>query len=145
MASRHHQGHRVRRADARLLDGALVLRRLPRRASACESAAGAARLLRRSHLRARGQAARRVFSYELDGPRRSCLVRDIQCLTNKLQPNTYSSFQLVEQFSTAENAKGRRGWLTVLRLCVPAATPAVSHSLYSSKMPCIDREKEQII
>ena len=30
-----------------------------------------------AHLRARGQAARRVFPYELDRPRRSRLVRDV--------------------------------------------------------------------
>jgi hypothetical protein len=31
----------------------------------------------------------------------------------------YSSFQLGEQISTAEDAEGRRGWLIVLKLCVP--------------------------
>jgi hypothetical protein len=31
----------------------------------------------------------------------------------------YSSFQLGKHMSTAEDAEGRRGWLIVLKLCVP--------------------------
>ena len=52
------------------LDCAGVLRRLQDRAAAGQSAAGATRLFRRAHLRARGQAARRIFPHELDRARR---------------------------------------------------------------------------
>ncbi|MCK7479277.1 MAG: hypothetical protein M0C28_19375 [Candidatus Moduliflexus flocculans] len=63
---------------AGLQHGAGLLRRLPQRAAAGQPAAGPARLLRRPHLRARGQAARRVLPHQLDrraaamaAPRRS--------------------------------------------------------------------------
>ena len=46
------------------------LRRLPQRRAAGEPAPGPARLLRRPHLRARGQAARRILPHQLDRPRR---------------------------------------------------------------------------
>jgi hypothetical protein len=41
-----------------------------------------------------------------------------------------------KQISTAENAKGRRGWLIVLKHCVPAAPPAVSHPPQSGEIRC---------
>ncbi len=50
LAQGHRAGDRVRRADARVLDGAGVFRRLPLRAAAGQPAAGAARLLRRAHV-----------------------------------------------------------------------------------------------
>ena len=56
----------VRRSHAGLLHGAGVLRRLSHGASAGQPAAGAARLLRRAHLRARRPAARPVLPHQLD-------------------------------------------------------------------------------
>ncbi len=35
----------------------------------------------------------------------------------------YNSFQLGEQISTAEPAKGRGGWVMALKLCVPLRSP----------------------
>ena len=61
--------------------GAGVLRRLPRPAASGEPAPGAARLLRRAHLRARGQAARRVLPHELDRQRRNDERFDVHGIT----------------------------------------------------------------
>ena len=71
------QGRGGRRARARVHDGARVLRRLPQRAAAGQPAAGAARLLRRPHLRARGPAARQVLPHQLDGQGRQRLGRHV--------------------------------------------------------------------
>ena len=53
------------------------------RAAAGEPAAGAARLLRRAHLRAHRQAARRVLPHQLDRPRRPRLLRHLQRLIGR--------------------------------------------------------------
>ena len=60
------EGH----SGAGVQHGAGVLRPLSHAPSAGEPAAGAARLFRRAHLRARRQAARRVLPHQLDRPRR---------------------------------------------------------------------------
>jgi hypothetical protein len=51
---------------SRVQHGAGVLRPISQRRAAGEPVAGAARLFRRAHLRARGQAARRIFPHQLD-------------------------------------------------------------------------------
>ena len=63
-------GGRAGHPDAGDQRGAGLLRRLPQRAAAGQPAPGPARLLRRAHLRARRQAARRVLPHQLDRPRR---------------------------------------------------------------------------
>ena len=56
--------------------------------AAGESAAGAARFLRRAHLRAGGQAARRVLPHQLDRARRTSFVGDVQRVGKRLQNPT---------------------------------------------------------
>ena len=56
-----------RRAGARVLQRAGLVRRLPQRSSAREPDPGPARLLRRPHLRANRSPARRALPYGLDG------------------------------------------------------------------------------
>jgi hypothetical protein len=84
LAQGAHPCDRDRRADAGVLDRAGVLRRLPHGAAAGEPAAGAARLLRRAHLRARRQAARRVLPHQLDRTRRTRLVDHLQRLGTRV-------------------------------------------------------------
>ena len=81
LAEGRYPRDRARRAHAGVLDRACVLRRLPHRAAAREPAAGAARLLRRSHLRARRQAARPVLPHQLDRTRRQSFFRHLQRLS----------------------------------------------------------------
>ena len=58
------------------------LRQLSQRAAAGQPAAGAARLFRRAHLRARGQAARRILPHQLDRPRRHHRLRQLHGLNS---------------------------------------------------------------
>ena len=66
-----------------VLQRAFLLRFLPQRAAAREPASGTARLLRRAHLRAHRQAARRILPFQLDGPGRHRLVEHLQRLTKE--------------------------------------------------------------
>ena len=66
-----------RSARAGLHHRAGVLRRLPQRAAPRQSSAGAARLLRRPHLRAGGPPARPVLPHQLDRQGRPCLGGDV--------------------------------------------------------------------
>ena len=70
--------HQAGRAHAGVLHGARVLRRLPRRPPARQPAPGAARLLRRPHLRARRPATRTVLPHQLDRPRRPRVLGNVQ-------------------------------------------------------------------
>ena len=67
-----------------LRDGARLLRRLPQRAAAGQPAPGAARLLRRAHLRAGRPAARRVLPHELDRARRERHLRHVRRMRHAL-------------------------------------------------------------
>src|SRR6185503_8449408 len=77
LAPRRGGGGDERRAGAGVHDRARVLRRLPRGPAAGQPAAGAARLLRRAHLRKARQAARRVLPHQLDGARGHHLRLDL--------------------------------------------------------------------
>ena len=75
---------------------ARVLRRLHHGASPGEPPAGAARLLRRAHVRAARLAPRPVLPHELDRPRRQHLRRHVQCLTR----SAFSRWTLTARCST---------------------------------------------
>ena len=83
LAQGDHPRHRDRRSDSGVLNRAGVLRWIQNRPLAGEPAAGAARLLRRAHIRASGQAARRVLPHQLDGARRASFVDDLQRVNQK--------------------------------------------------------------
>ena len=98
-----------------------LLRRLPHRAPAGEPAAGPARLLRRPHLRARRQAARRVLPHQLDRPRRDDVGLHLQRLGRyPVQPMTAPA---LDQLSRQHHprARDRHGAEGQLRPPRPAA------------------------
>ena len=74
-----HRGHggEEGHSRSRVQHRAGVLRSISQRRAAGEPAAGAARLFRRAHLRARGQAARRILPHQLDRPRRHDFVEHL--------------------------------------------------------------------
>ncbi len=73
------------RAHAGVFNRAGILRWLSCRTAAGESAAGAARLLWRAHLRARRPAARAVLPHELDGAWRAGFVEHVYGVKNRSQ------------------------------------------------------------
>ena len=80
LAQHRRHGGQERHSGARVQHGAGVLRSISQRRFAGEPVAGAARLFRRAHLRARGQAARRILPHELDRPRRHDQQQHLQRL-----------------------------------------------------------------
>ena len=70
LAQHRRDGGEKRHSGARVQHRAGIFRPISLRRFAGELAAGAARLFRRAHLRARGQAARRILPHQLDRPRR---------------------------------------------------------------------------
>ncbi len=109
------------------------------RRPAGEPAPGAARLLRRAHLRARGQAARRVLPHELDRPRRRRVEQHLHGLGAKLrQTNAHSEFETPRYESrgvfVSGRSAGRGGFHSWRRLVQSAGVAPRSGSTKTNAM-----------